>query len=588
MAQPAFVVPLRIVDPAVGAAALGAAQGRRHGRQSQLHQVFQFQRLDAGGVEDVAVVFEHGVVETVTDLPHLGQPLLQHLLRAEHAAVLLHHLLQFAAQAVHRLAAVAPFPAGQPRQRRGDAVVGQRAVIAVLLQVIDDVVAGGAAEHHDVQQRIAAEAVGAVHRDAGALAHRIEPGDALLAVAGGHHHPAVAVGGDAAHGVVGGGIDRDRLLHRVDVEEGAGHVADRRQPLGDHRLAQVVELEQHVVMFRPAAAPGLHLGVDGAAHHVAAGQVQGVGRIALHEALAVAVDQITALAAHPFADQHPLAGDAGGMELEELHVLQRDAGAQRHRHAVAGVDVGVGVGAEQLAGAAAGDEGGLGLDDQRLAGLDLQHQRAEDVALRVAQQVDGEELVEEMGAGADVLLVEGVEDRMAGAVGRGTGARRLLAAEVLALAAEAALVDATVGQARERHAGMLQFDHQMGGGAAHIFDGVLVAQIVAALDGVVHVPVPVVRQHVGQGRVDAALGRHRVGAGGKHLGDHRHIGLRLGQLQRGAQTAAARADHQRIEAAPRHGHSSTCNRMRASQIASTSSQPSSSASNSNRAWGRRT
>jgi hypothetical protein len=36
-------------------------------------------------------------------------------------------------------------------------------------------------------------------------------------------------------------------------------------------------------------------------------------------------------------------------------------------------------------------------------------------------------------------------------------------------------------------------------------DGVLVAQPVGALDGVVHVPPPVVRLHVAQGSVDASL-----------------------------------------------------------------------------------
>ena len=49
-------------------------------------------------------------------------------------------------------------------------------------------------------------------------------------------------------------------------------------------------------------------------------------------------------------------------------------------------------------------------------------------------------------------LVDGV----AGAVGRGTGAHRLLAAEVLALAAEGALIDAAVFQAGERYPGKLQ------------------------------------------------------------------------------------------------------------------------------------
>ena len=49
---------------------------------------------------------------------------------------------------------------------------------------------------------------------------------------------------------------------------------------------------------------------------------------------------------------------------------------------------------------------------------------------------------------------------MTGTIGRGAGPRRLLAAEILALTAEAALVDLAVVQARKRHAEMLQLDNQ--------------------------------------------------------------------------------------------------------------------------------
>ena len=62
-------------------------------------------------------------------------------------------------------------------------------------------------------------------------------------------------------------------------------------------------------------------------------------------------------------------------------------------------------------------------------------------------QVDGEILDVELGIVLQGLLVQGVQHRVAGAVRRGAGARRLLAAEVLALAAEGALVDPAVWQA---------------------------------------------------------------------------------------------------------------------------------------------
>ena len=90
--------------------------------------------------------------------------------------------------------------------------------------------------------------------------------------------------------------------------------------------------------------------------HVARGQVLGGGRIALHEALALGIGEIAAFAAHAFGDQAAGAVDAGGMELHELHVLQRQAGAQHHGVAVAGAGMGAGAGEIGAAIAAGGQD----------------------------------------------------------------------------------------------------------------------------------------------------------------------------------------------------------------------------------------
>lgn len=42
----------------------------------------------------------------------------------------------------------------------------------------------------------------------------------------------------------------------------------------------------------------------------------------------------------------------------------------------------------------------------------------------------------------------------------------------------------------ERHSGMLKFDHRGDGLPAHVLDGILVAEPIGALDGVVDVPLP--------------------------------------------------------------------------------------------------
>ncbi len=93
---------------------------------------------------------------------------------------------------------------------------------------------------------------------------------------------------------------------------------------------------------------------------------------------------------------------------------------------------------------------------------------------------------------------------------------------------------------------MLQLDHRGWRFLAHELDGVLVAQPVRPLDGVVHVPAPVVLTHVRQRRADAALCRHGVAARGKNLGDAGGGEARFGQPQRGAQSSAAGADHDHV------------------------------------------
>jgi len=60
------------------------------------------------------------------------------------------------------------------------------------------------------------------------------------------------------------------------------------------------------------------------------------------------------------------------------------------------------------------------------------------------------------------------------------------------VAAERPLINLAVVEAVERHAEMLELDDHFIRLAAHELDRVLVAQVIGALDGVIHVPVPVV------------------------------------------------------------------------------------------------
>ena len=172
-------------------------------------------------------------------------------------------------------------------------------------------------------------------------------------------------------------------------------------------------------------------------------------------------------------------------------------------------------------------------------------------AVGIAHQVEGHPLDEELRVGADVALVERVQHRVTGAVGRRARALHRLLAEVRRVPAERALVDRAVGVAVERHAEVLELVDHLRRHAAHGLDRVLVAEPVRALDRVVHVPEPAVLAHVAERGADPALCGHRVRAGREHLRQHRNGQSCLRQRERGTHARAARADDDRVEAAHR-------------------------------------
>ena len=166
-----------------------------------------------------------------------------------------------------------------------------------------------------------------MHTDAGALAHRIQAVDHLVVSAIGlNHHLAVDIGGNAAHLVVDCGHHRYRFLGDVDIGKVMPDLKHRGQSLHDGVYAQMVELEQHMVFIWTAAPPFLDFLVHGTGDEVARRQIFERGRVAFHEALTQAVEQNCALPAAALGEQHARTGNPRGVELPELHVLQRNSG----------------------------------------------------------------------------------------------------------------------------------------------------------------------------------------------------------------------------------------------------------------------
>ena len=150
------------------------------------------------------------------------------------------------------------------------------------------------------------------------------------------------------------------------------------------------------------------------------------------------------------------------------------------------------------------DVSGLHLHDDRAGALALFHDEREHEPLLV--HADAE---------AQNLLVENVEEGLTGEVGHEERPG-------LSLAPERADAQPSRVVAVEDHPHVLHGDNLVPRLAAHHLDGVLVAEIVAALDGVVGVVFPAVAS-VGQGGVDASLGGVGVASHGVHLGYDGHV-----------------------------------------------------------------
>ena len=181
----------------------------------------------------------------------------------------------------------------------------------------------------------------------------------------------------------------------------------------------------------------------------------------------------------------------------------------------------------------------LGVEHLQAAVAQVAADRADAPAVAVLKQVGGEPLLVaiDLLAMLHQLLVEHVQDRVAGDVrhvvgARGRGATEGAGAEVAGLVA------------MERDAGVLEPQDLVRGLAAHDLDRVLVAEVVRALDGVERVRLPAVLGI--QCRVDAAGCGDRVRADRMDLRDDRHRGPGLGRGERCALAGQSCTDDQNV------------------------------------------
>ncbi len=357
------------------------------------------------------------------------------------------------------------------------------------------------------------------------------------------------VGGDTTHHVVAGRNNRHRCDDRIDVSEGLRQLADTRQTAVQHFFTQVIQLQHHMVAIRTTTVARQDFLDHRTCNDVTTSQVLRVRRVTLHEALAMLVDQVATFTAATLGYQYTGTSDTGRVELPHLDVLHRHAGAQRHADTVTGVDQGIGGRCVDATSAASGEHGSLGADVDGFAGLDADGDDTNDCAILVLHQVDRVPLVEEYGVVLQVALIKSVQQCVTGTVCSGTGTSGLTTlTEVLGLPTERTLIDATLLGTGERQPHVLELEHRFRAYGTHVLDSVLVTDVVGTLDGIVHVPAPIiVRVGRSDGAGDATLRGNGVRASRENLGDHSGLVTGLGQLQRRAHTGATATNDDGVE-----------------------------------------
>jgi hypothetical protein len=226
------------------------------------------------------------------------------------------------------------------------------------------------------------------------------------------------------------------------------------------------------------------------------------------------VEELRALAAGALGDEQPEPRQRGWVILNHLHVHERRPDAIGHGDPVAGADEGVRGRVVDLAVAAGDKDHRLGGERLHGAVPDVAGHGAGDAAILVLHQRGREPLLVPVDLLVlHQLLVENMQDRLAGDVGHVVGARGGGAAES-ALAEPAFLVSV------EGHAEVLQVENLAGSLAAHDLDCVLVAQVVRALDRVERMRLPRVLRV--ERRVYPTLCRVRMGPDRVDLGDDPH------------------------------------------------------------------
>ena len=125
----------------------------------------------------------------------------------------------------------------------------------------------------------------------------------------------------------------------------------------------------------------------------------------------------------------------------------------------------------------------------------------------------------------ETLIVKGIEHYPSRVIGRVAGPFDGPLTVLPGVASEIPLGDPSFGGAAERDAHMFQLVDCPRRISHHDLDGILITQVIAALDRIEEMPLPLILFLVAEGGGDASLGRPRMGTGGQYLAHDRDVAV---------------------------------------------------------------
>jgi hypothetical protein len=136
------------------------------------------------------------------------------------------------------------------------------------------------------------------------------------------------------------------------------------------------------------------------------------------------------------------------------------------------------------------------------------------------EQVERKVFDEEVGVVSKRLTVQGVENGVTRSIGGGGTSVCLTTLAVLeGLTTERSLVDLSFLGSGEGYTVMFKLDNSVWCFLAHVVNRILVTQPITTLDGIVHVPPPIIFRHVSECGVDTTLRSDGVRTGREELGN---------------------------------------------------------------------